>query len=248
MNKSTQAIVVSLDHDDEVESEVGTAQDIGEWTCEVCTFINPDPNLASCEVCESVRAQEVAISRKMKPDVHATASRAAVQNHTANLVRTATQSSIKVTGIPRSVDINSREDVYINSGDDFSEYLSEEEEDDSVEDFDEAGYISGAEYEPYSEALVSNSFNAFSGGSAAVRSSYADDEDLIHIVSVADLRRTPGATAIDFSKFCFVDTGRPNNLKYEKRKDARLKKMTTKKKSTAKRKVYGTPAYKKRKK
>jgi hypothetical protein len=39
-----------------------------------------------------------------------------------------------------------------------------------------------------------------------VRSSYADDPDLVQLVSVADLRRTPGLTALDFSWFAFGDT------------------------------------------
>jgi hypothetical protein len=39
-------------------------------------------------------------------------------------------------------------------------------------------------------------------GVCSVHSSYADDPDLAHFVSVADLQRTPGAFAIDFSLFC----------------------------------------------
>jgi hypothetical protein len=36
----------------------------------------------------------------------------------------------------------------------------------------------------------------------SLRSSYADDPNLAHFVSVADLQRTPRATDIDFSLFC----------------------------------------------
>jgi hypothetical protein len=39
-------------------------------------------------------------------------------------------------------------------------------------------------------------------GACSVCSSYADDPDLAHFVSVADLQRTPGTTFVDFSLFC----------------------------------------------
>jgi hypothetical protein len=39
-------------------------------------------------------------------------------------------------------------------------------------------------------------------GACSVRHSYADDPDLAHFVSVADLQRAPGSTDIDFSLFC----------------------------------------------
>jgi hypothetical protein len=39
-------------------------------------------------------------------------------------------------------------------------------------------------------------------GACSVSSSYADDPNLTHFVSVADLQRTPGAIAIDFFLFC----------------------------------------------
>jgi hypothetical protein len=40
-------------------------------------------------------------------------------------------------------------------------------------------------------------------GDSLVRSSYADDPDLVHLISVADLRRAPGSTALNFSWFVF---------------------------------------------
>jgi hypothetical protein len=42
-------------------------------------------------------------------------------------------------------------------------------------------------------------------GDSLVRSSYADDPDLVHLVSVADLRHAPGSTALEFSWFAFGD-------------------------------------------
>jgi hypothetical protein len=42
-------------------------------------------------------------------------------------------------------------------------------------------------------------------GDSLVRSSYADDPDLVHLVSVVDLRRALGSTALDFSWFAFGD-------------------------------------------
>jgi hypothetical protein len=45
---------------------------------------------------------------------------------------------------------------------------------------------------------------SFNGGSL-VRSSYANDPGLGHLVSVADLRRAPGLTALNFSWFAFGD-------------------------------------------
>jgi hypothetical protein len=39
-------------------------------------------------------------------------------------------------------------------------------------------------------------------GACSVRFSYADDPDLAHFVSVANLQRTPGSTDIDFSLLC----------------------------------------------
>jgi hypothetical protein len=39
-------------------------------------------------------------------------------------------------------------------------------------------------------------------GDITICSLYADDPDLAHFVSVADLQRSPGASAIDFSLFC----------------------------------------------
>jgi hypothetical protein len=42
-------------------------------------------------------------------------------------------------------------------------------------------------------------------GDSLVRSSYADDPDLVHLASVVDLRRAPGLTALDYSWFAFED-------------------------------------------
>jgi hypothetical protein len=130
--------------------------------------------------------------------------------------------------------------VYTRSaGDDVSMIYVSDDDDDDVED------VSDIEDASYREGSYASHFNAFAGpfnSDIAVHSSYADDPDLVHIVSVADLRRAPGATAIDFSKFVFGDSsGRSQNLKYESRKESRLKKKPKKAK-----KAYGAPAYKKR--
>jgi hypothetical protein len=50
---------------------------------------------------------------------------------------------------------------------------------------------------------------AFNGDSL-VRSSHADDPDLVHLVSVADLLRAPGSTALDFSWFAFWSVCAPS--------------------------------------
>lgn len=102
----------------------------------------------------------------------------------------------------------------------------------------------------FNEENIGRSFSAFSGYSdynITVQSSYRDDPDLSHVVSVNDLNKTPGATAIDFSKFILGKVGsKPANLKYEARKESRLKKKKTN--TYAKKKGYGGGAYRKREK
>lgn len=89
-------------------------------------------------------------------------------------------------------------------------------------------------------------FSAPLNNSIIVSSSYRDEPALSHVVSVADLNRTPGATAIDFSKFVLGNPGgKPLNLKYEARKISRIKKKE--KKVKPKKQAYRGPSFKRKK-
>ena len=118
----------------------------------------------------------------------------------------------------------------------------------SILDQSESSYMSSCEcLSDFEESRlvednILNKFNQHPVGPASleiplssISSSYANIPEMKHFVSVKDLKNNPGATTLDFTKFV-LSKGKSKNLKYEIRKESRLKKTTKKKKTTASKK------------
>lgn len=239
-------VVVSID--DDAKSEEGVT-----WSCPTCTFLNSCDDSA-CEMCgQRTSARQGSILSRLKDltpgigDVNhsrdtstSAAATAACDDEGGAYSRAACGSNI-------GHDDNSWEetDVYNGRGDGSGDpfcVLS----DDSTEDGDDVENIS--DFEDDFQPADRRSHQMFSGATnddIIVNSSFSDDPNLRHIVSVQDLSRAPGSTAIDFSKFVLGKAnGRPANLKYEARKQSRQKKK--KPKASSQKKAFGGASFKRK--